>query len=315
MNMRASVVAVLALVHWGAQAQSAGAAYVVNFSDGSYNYAVPSAVSVAPGSVGYILSDGATPVIDSLPSPVSIVNGTVFVTNPAPPVDLNQLQLWTVPSDATATPGITLVAQLPPELLNGTIEQPPLIPPTPVIEPAPPLTVSLPAVPPPAALGCTGNFTSVIGVDTTYRCGGDLTVTSGVLAADNSLLLQADGNIYLNELTLLAPIVTIQAGGTLSQTSPELIWTPTALGSDAGSVMLVNSAGISGLGWYGGLATSDVSGQLVLTSDGGGTLTFSPMPTGVTVIDLGTGTVPEPATYALMGLGLVGIAALARRRT
>ncbi len=131
---------------------------------------------------------------------------------------------------------------------------------------------------------------------TVINCGGNLTLTNGQLITPQARLdvwgdlTIANFKFEANELTIFATgAVNIDARSTLTS-------------SGGGSYAIHSATGTQGGVAMSGPGVSSVDNALL------------PALSSPLTINLATGTIPEPSTYALMALGLLGIATVARRR-
>jgi len=146
-----------------------------------------------------------------------------------------------------------------------------------------------PGLPPSEALvlTCSGDVSASTNTPASFiNCLGDLVVSNGTLVAETSISLLAAGSLTLDRVNLTAPKLTLQAGSTFTVTGGTIL---------SGETIDIVSQSVNTVG------EPNALGQGAINLGGG------------SVIVANTGAIPEPGTWALMGLGLVGIA-LARRR-
>jgi hypothetical protein len=207
-------------------------------------------------------------------------------------------------SPALADPGLDTILPAPSVSIIQEITRPPNLQTFPDLIIPKPLPLNAPT------FACSGALTSTIGANSLYNCGGNLSVTQGAIGADQSVTLQADGDVYLENLTVLTPTFNVYSGGTITQVGGLNPSGDVVMYGSSGSIYLTNPAGIVQTG-----ALTPV-GNTVITGGGSGALTTSSVPSVISesFLTAGSGTIPEPSTWALMALGLVGIAAVARRR-
>ena len=66
------------------------------------------------------------------------------------------------------------------------------------------------------AISCSGDQSFSETDTVTISCSGDLSLLGGSISADNTISIIAYGSLFLNDLTLIAPIVELSAFGSLS---------------------------------------------------------------------------------------------------
>jgi hypothetical protein len=142
-----------------------------------------------------------------------------------------------------------------------------------------------PTYPQQAGMACSGAFSVTFGAQTTVNCQADLWFTNGYVAANQSIVANALGNILVDDVSFVAPVIQFNAGANFV-TSNNPIWLD---GNTTINAMGVNIAGA--------LQTTRTS-SLSINSQ---TINVNP-------------TIPEPSTWALMGLGLLGLRLAARRK-
>lgn len=141
----------------------------------------------------------------------------------------------------------------------------------------------------PAAVTCSADL-SITGLDdVVYSCGGNLDVRNGTLQGSLSLTLNAVGDLSVKDVIFDTRNLVINANAV----------TIDVLNMVPGDASLTINAQSGHIGDLVGEGTPVTGGDITLS--------------GPVTIDLPNGTIPEPGTYALMALGLAGIA-LARRR-
>lgn len=204
-----------------------------------------------------------------------------------------------------------------------------------------------------APLNCSGALSSSIGAETLYFCQGTLSIGKGTLSASQSIKITADGDITVTDLSTITPQLIIESGKTIhlqssfSGTGNVMIGALGELGIgqpiDPGSTLYIDpSHGTTNLddgsnSFSGAVSLSNGAGTLVFNNDSGLTLGTIVVGGNLMVTSLSgdiqnaqlvisgsgystlstvsnSGTIPEPGTWALMGLGLAGIASAARRR-
>ena len=160
------------------------------------------------------------------------------------------------------------------------------------IEPPPGGWITPPFFPTPAptypqqpGMACSGAFSVVFGAQTTVNCQADLWFTQGYVAANQSIVANALGNILVDDVSFVAPSITFNAGANFV-TSLNPLWLD---GNTTINALGVNIAGP--------LQTTSTT-KLSINSQ---TINLQPA-------------IPEPSTWALMGLGLVGLSLAARRK-
>ena len=160
---------------------------------------------------------------------------------------------------------------------------------TPVTEPfeppeggwvtAPGFLSPAPVYPQQAGMTCSGAFSVTFGNQITVNCQADLWFTNGFVAAGQSIQANALGSILVDNVSFAAPVIQFNAGGNFI-TSLNTLW--------LNGQTTINAQNV-------GLA-----GPVQVSSTGS--------------LTINTPTIPEPGTWALMGLGLVGLSLAARRK-
>lgn len=136
-----------------------------------------------------------------------------------------------------------------------------------------------PVYPQQAGMTCSGAFSVVFGEQTTVNCQADLWFTHGFVAAGQSIQANALGNILVDDVSFAAPVIQFNAGGNFI-TSLNPLWLTGQATIHAQNVGLNGPVQVS------------TTGSLTIH----------------------TPSIPEPETWALMGLGLVGLSLAARRK-
>lgn len=177
-------------------------------------------------------------------------DGTITVSTPAPPVSVTPIEL---PSSGLIT--------------------------------APFFPTPAPTYAQQAGMACSGAFSVSFGANTTVNCAADLWFTNGYLAANQSIVANAQGNILVDDVSFVAPLIQFNAGANFV-TSLNPIWL------DGNTT--INALGVNIAGPLQTTATTSLN----INSQA---INLSPA-------------IPEPSTWALMGLGLVGLSLAARRK-
>jgi hypothetical protein len=136
-----------------------------------------------------------------------------------------------------------------------------------------------PVYPQQAGMACSGAFSVTFGNQITVNCQADLWFTNGFVAAGQSIQANALGSILVDNVSFAAPLIQFNAGGNFI-TSLNPMWLD--------GQTTINAQ-------YVGLA-----GPVQVSSTGS--------------LTINTPAIPEPGTWALMGLGLVGLSLAARRK-
>jgi hypothetical protein len=222
----------------------------------------------------FALSMGDTSGLVFNLTPIEITPGSVLNTGNTP---IDPTLLGITPTDPTST-----VTVSPPASDAGV---------TPT-EPPPGGGMAIPFIPMPtpgysqqAGMDCTGAFSVSFGANTTVTCQADLWFTNGFLDANQSIVVNALGNILVDSVSFKAPVIQFNAGANfVTSTGP--LW--------LGGHTTINALGVN---LAGPVMVSD-AGSININSQ---TINISP-------------TIPEPSTWVLMGLGLVGLSLAARRK-
>lgn len=132
---------------------------------------------------------------------------------------------------------------------------------------------------------CSGDQSFSATDTVAISCSGDLSLLGGSISADNTISIIAYGSLFLNDLTLIAPIVELSAFGSLSIGDGVSINTE-ALNADVGAAR------------PGGITLSP-GGQIALIDRGDATLTPA---------------VPEPGNALMMFAGILLLVVISRVR-
>jgi hypothetical protein len=236
-------------------------------------------------------------------------SGSLEVSAPGGTVSLSDLTLKAINSalyaqtiragDVQLTPGAITVISAPITLETPTVNPGVTTPaPAPVEPVALPLPLPLEGVIPPAlpmpepaylqqaGMACSGAFSVTFGAQTTVNCQADLWFTKGFVSAGQFLQANARGNILVDGVSFAAPNMQFNAGANFV-TSNNPIW------FDGHAT--INAVGVN----IAGLIQVSNAGSLTINSQ---TINHNPA------------AIPEPSTWALMGLGLVGLSLAARRK-
>ncbi len=145
---------------------------------------------------------------------------------------------------------------------------------------------------------CSGSLTSSLIDGASFSCAGNLTLDGGFISSDSVINISADGDLFLDNLNLNAPIISISnLSGLLNVGSSAVI--------QASSMILINSEYINIA--QGAKTEILKDGKVVLTpstnlvTNVGGDINLT---SGQFSLQA---PVPEPSTYlmALLGLGLI----------
>jgi hypothetical protein len=177
--------------------------------------------------------------------------------------------------------GSTIVVA--PVTVDTPAEIPETVPLGNVIPPSLPLFE--PALPHLAGMTCSGAFSVAYGAQTSVNCQADLWITQGVVFGGQSIQVNALGNILVDDVHFHAPTVLFNTPGYFVS-SPNTVW----FGGDT----TINALGVN----FEGDVRVATAGSLNINSQ---TISHNPA-------------VPEPGTWALMGMGLVGLSLAARRK-
>lgn len=156
----------------------------------------------------------------------------------------------------------------------------------------------------------------------TIQCSGDLNISGGSITAD-TVNISSVGPLSINNVDFGDSELFITSGDLLSTNNTPVVQAPSSLSPNVVvSSPTASLANGSGLTFSPGLASTVIDMQ---ASRPPGTLLIRDVSTisglqvdlrtgQVFLVSNNAGVVPEPATYALMGLGLVGISLATRRR-
>jgi hypothetical protein len=171
---------------------------------------------------------------------------------------------------------------------------------------------------------CSGTLTSSLVDGASFACAGNLTLDGGFITSDSLINISADGDLFLDNLTLTAPNVTLSVlAGLLrvgsnvmingvsslivtdGSTSPVTIkqnsmaeivsWNDFNIGKESSVNFNVGSGSTAVLNRIGGGTLTLISGNITTSGSSGNGL------------ELSVAAVPEPSTYllVLLGLGLI----------
>lgn len=171
---------------------------------------------------------------------------------------------------------------------------------------------------------CSGNLTISLLDSASFACVGNLTLDDGIITSDSLINISADGDLFLDNLTLTAPNVTLSVlAGLVRMGSNVMINGASSLivtdGSTSPVTIKQNSKAeiVSGNDFNIGKESSvnfNVGGAsaAVLNRISGGTLTLISGNVATTGssgngLELSVANVPEPSAYlmVLLGLGLI----------
>jgi hypothetical protein len=200
---------------------------------------------------------------------IQVKPGTIEVTTPL------------IVSGGGPGSGSTITVSPPAPLVNvQPIEPPPGGWITPPFFPTP-----APTYPQQAGMACSGAFSVSFGAHTTVNCQADLWFTNGYFAANQSIVANALGNILVDDVSFIAPLIQFNAGANFV-TSMNPIWL------DGNTTIQALGVNIAGPLQTTGTSSLNINSQ---------TINLNPA-------------IPEPSTWAMMGLGLVGLSLAARRK-
>jgi hypothetical protein len=171
---------------------------------------------------------------------------------------------------------------------------------------------------------CSGTLTSSLVDGASFACAGNLTLDGGFITSDSLINISADGDLFLDNLTLTAPNVTLSVlAGLLrvgsnvmingvsslivtdGSTSPVTIkqnsmaeivsWNDFNIGKESSVNFNVGGGSTAVLNRIGGGTLTLISGNITTSGSSGNGL------------ELSVAAVPEPSTYllVLLGLGLI----------
>lgn len=171
---------------------------------------------------------------------------------------------------------------------------------------------------------CSGTLTSSLVDGASFACAGNLTLDGGFITSDSLINISADGDLFLDNLTLTAPNVTLSVLAGLLRvgsnvmingvsslivtdrsTSPVTIkqnsmaeivsWNDFNIGKESSVNFNVGGGSTAVLNRIGGGTLTLISGNITTSGSSGNGL------------ELSVAAVPEPSTYllVLLGLGLI----------
>lgn len=146
------------------------------------------------------------------------------------------------------------------------------------------------------AATCTGSLVASYTDGLSLACAGDFSLSNGVIESDTSILLSATGALKLEDITLSAPVITLNSGGSLAFGDGNAV-KPV---SGASSSLSINT----GEGSWGTVVPG--SGAIIGVVAGPhvspGAFNLAPFP----------GNVPEPESLPLLVAGLMAIGLVVR---
>ena len=179
---------------------------------------------------------------------------------------------------------------------------------------------------------CSGELTASTLYGASFACAGNLTLDGGFIISDSLINISASGDLFLDNLTFTAPIVsfsvltgmlamgsnvTINAGSNLAvtggnaapvaivQSTPRAIvtWDNFNIALNPGSAINFNAGSGSSVVFnrVGGGSLTLISGNIATSGSGG------------TSLELSVAAVPEPSTYAMMLAGILGLISFRRK--
>ncbi len=178
---------------------------------------------------------------------------------------------------------------------------------------------------------CSGNLTSSLLDGASFACAGNFTLDGGSITSDSVINISADGDLFLDNLTLTAPNISLSVLTGMLKMGGNVILNAganlTVLGRNTAPIAIVQFTPKAIISWANfdvtpnpGTAVSFNAGSansVVLNRVGGGTLSLisgnlsnSGLEINGPVLDVIA--VPEPSTYAMVILGL-GLIVLRRR--
>lgn len=186
---------------------------------------------------------------------------------------------------------------------------------------------------------CSGSLTTSLLNGASFACAGNLTLDGGFITSDSLINISADGDLFVDNLTLTAPTVTFtNLSGTLTIGSAVVVNTSGAIiqGSQdsilnwskfnipqgsGGAVLVIGDGGDLKVGAGSGYVlnpgnnTPVVGGILTIIGSGigsGNITTTGSIDNGSLISVMA---VPEPSTYAMMLAGILGLASIRRKST
>jgi len=232
--------------------------------------------NVAQASLAATQLDTSTWTVNLTEVTVDQVNGNVY----SDLIGGGNFALSQQPPVTVIDGGLTLVGA--PATSTVTITAPvtdPLAPPDGGWVTAPGFLSPAPVYPQQAGMACSGAFSVTFGNQITVNCQADLWFTNGFVAAGQSIQANALGSILVDNVSFAAPVIQFNAGGNFI-TSLNPLWLD--------GQTTINAQNVS------------LTGPVQVSSTGS--------------LTINTPTIPEPGTWALMGLGLVGLSLAARRK-
>ena len=155
--------------------------------------------------------------------------------------------------------------------------------------------------------GCSGDLTTSLLDNASFACAGNLKLDGGFVTSDSLINISADGDLFLDNLIFTAPnvsfsvlsgMMTIGGSVVINGSSVNLI-------SNGGAVNVLGAFNINS----GANITLNQDPNLVINP--GGNLNLGPGATINVKTPILTA-VPEPNTYAMMFLGLLGLIGFSR---